>query len=505
MAFANIQGSNIGDGLRGIMLANDIFLQGGPDYQLCKDIYLFHPLGAKIAEKPIEIAQSQKRDISVTGAGTCEAECKQEFEATWRKIEADTHIFNVMSLSRVYGAAVIAVLEDGVENRKAVDYWNLHKKNPSFNVYDPLNVAGSLVLSQDTLMKSFLKVQNIAVGSEQFHRSRARAIFNENPMYISWTSSAYGYTGRSVYQRALLPMKSFVQTMVTDDMVARKAGVIVAKIKQAGSVVNQKMRNALGFKRNVVQEAETGNVISIGTEGEEIQSLDLKNLSEPFQGSRKNILENIASAVPMPAKMLTEESFSTGLAEGSEDAKAQARYVDRIREKMDSLYVWFDKITMHLAWTPEFFARMQETYEDEYGKMSYEEFFWNCSNSFKAQWPSLLKEPESDLVKVEETKLKAVIEWTQVLLPNIPPEERAEVIKWANDQFNNMPMLFGAQLNLNYDIIADYDKTPEGEDTKDFGEPNLTHAHDSMDKFGQKLIEYLEKRENERKRLTLVK
>jgi len=144
-------------------------------------------------------------------------------------------------------------------------------------------------------------------------------------------------------------------------------------------------------------------------------------------------------------------------------------------------------------------------YKEEYGGMDYKTFFWNCHNSFKAQWPSLLKEPDSELIKVEEAKIKAIIEWVQVLLPNVPPEDRAETLKWANDQFNNMPMLFGAQLNLNYERISEFDNTPEGE-PKDFGEPNLTHAHDSVEAFSQKLIEYLEKRENERKRsLTVVR
>jgi len=33
-----------------------------------------------------------------------------------------------------------------------------------------------------------------------------------------YTQAAFGFVGRSVYQRPLYPLKSFVQTMITDDL-----------------------------------------------------------------------------------------------------------------------------------------------------------------------------------------------------------------------------------------------------------------------------------------------
>lgn len=500
MATFNIvgpMGSNVGPMLNSIMSAGDVWTQSGPDYQLCKDIYLAHPLGAKIAEKPIELAQSQKREISIQGAGTAADRVREQFEDTWRKLSVDNIIFNTVSLSRVYGAAAVALIEDGVPFSKAVDYKTLHKKAITFNVYDPLNIAGSLVLNQNPMSATFLQVTEIAVSGNSFHRSRARVMMNENPIYISYTNSAFGYTGRSVYQRALLPLKSFVQTMQTDDLVSVKAGVIVAMIKQAGSFVNQRMRTFLGFKRDIVKEARNGNVISIGTENEKIESLNLQNLDGPFQAARKNIIENIASAVPMPAQMLTEESFSTTFSEGSEDSKAQARYIDRFREKMESLYTWFDKITWHRAWTPEFFDILKAEFPDEFEDMEHEEFFWKCANSFKAQWPSLLKEPDSELVKVDEVKLKAVIAWVEVLLPNLPQDQKAEVIKWANDQFNELKLLFGSTLQLDYEAIAEFEPATPPEQ---FGEPKpFSHDADDMphdtkqalENMTQTIMEYL--------------
>lgn len=495
-AFSNVQGSNVGQALLQLIQSDDIAVGDGPGYELCKNIYLHHPLGAKIASKPIEIAQSEKRDISVNGAGTASDKVRDEFEKKWKSMNGDGLISNIMTLSRVYGAAAIALLEEGVENRKPVDLKNLYKKNISFNVYDPLNIAGGLQLSQDPLSMNFLHVMNIAVSGDAFHRSRARVMMNEDPIYISWTSSSYGYAGRSVYQRALLPLKSFVQTMITDDMVSRKAGIIVAKIKQVGSIINQRMRTMFGFKRDVVKEAETENVISISTE-EDIQSIDLKNISEPFKLARMNIIENIASAVPMPAQMLTEESFGASFHEGSEDARAQARFVRRMQERMDPLYDWLDIIIMRLAWTPEFFYTIQAEYPEEFKETEFEDFFWRCSNSYKAMWPSMLKEPDSELAKVDKIKLEAITQLAQVLLPNIPKEEKAKVIMWICDQFNELKMLFaGNKLELDFEAIANFeDPTP----AKEIPASKDEFRSDSIELFQTKLMDALERMKEEKK------
>jgi hypothetical protein len=480
MATANIigpVGSNLG-ALGALLTAGDVWTASGPDYQLCKDIYLFHPLGAKIAEKPIELAQSQKREIAVPGARTANDKVVAEFEKVWNAHDADNVIFQATSQSRVYGAAVVAMREDGVDPAKAVDFAKLHEKKIVFYIYDPLNVSGSLVLDQNPLSATFMQITEVAVSGQGYHRSRCRVVMNENPIYISYTNSAYGYVGRSVYQRALLPLKSFVQTMITNDMISVKAGVIIAKIKQAGAIINQAARRLLGMKRDVVKEAKVGNVISIGTDNEAIESINFQNLEGPFNQARKNILEDIASAVPMPAQMLTEESFGSSMREGTEDSRAQARFVDRMREKMQPQYDWMDRIIMRKAWTPEFFKTMQAEFPDEFKDVEFEQFFWSCANSFKAQWPSFMKEPDSELIKVDDVKLRAIIAWCEVLFPLLPPDQKAEVIKWANDEFNNLRLLFSSTLMLDYEEIAAYEP-PKAEGG--FGGPDA--RNDAVEEF----------------------
>ena len=51
-------------------------------------------------------------------------------------------------------------------------------------------------------------------------------------------------------------MKSFVNSMVTDDMVVRKAGLLIAMLKQAGSVINNIMARFSAFKRELLKAGE---------------------------------------------------------------------------------------------------------------------------------------------------------------------------------------------------------------------------------------------------------
>ena len=456
-------------------------LPGQPlSYDICKKLYLWHPHGAKMAEKPVAIAQSQARDI--TCSDSPEDLVVEAFEKEWDRMKADHIIYSAVVQSRVYGIASIALLEDETSTADPVDFDDLWQKKISFNVYDPLNTAGSLVLSQDPLSMEFQHSAEIRVNNAMFHRSRTRVIMNEFPIYISFTSSTYGFSGRSIYQRSLYPMKSFIQTMITNDMVSVKAGVIIAKIKQYGATITNTMLGALGIKRNVVKEAVVGNVISIGAEGEAIESINLQNLEGPFKMARQNIIEDEASGAGMPAKMLTEESFSAAFSEGSEDAREQSRYIMKLRRVMQPLYDFMDEVCMHRAWNPDFIDQIRQTHKN-YAKMDDEAIFYQWKDSFRAQWPTLLTEPDSELVKVDDVKLKAMIAIVEVLMPRLDSENFGKVIEWLADNMNEMKMLFGSPLILNYDTLEKgFEETKDqGGEDKDVKPGKPFGAADSAD------------------------
>lgn len=442
-------------------------IQPGDDasYQLCKTIYAYHPLGGKLVDFPIAMAQSAQRRIAVPKGP--EERLVEAFNKEWAAINADKVIADLCSTSRRYGVASVALIVDGVPTDRPVDYRQLSDAKLGFNVLDPLNTAGSLVLDQNPNAIDFMKVKDIVVQGKTYHRSRTVTLLNEAPIYIEYTNSAFGYVGRSVYQRALFPLKTFVSTMITDDMIVTKAGVLVAKMKQQSSAIDQVMSFIQGQKRQVLKEARTGNVISIG-EDEFIESIDLKNLEAPYTLARTNVIENIASASGTPAKIILAETFAEGFGEGTEDAKHIAQYISRMREWMEPAYAFFTKIVQYRAWNAEFYKTLQNDFPDLKG-VGYTKAFYDWCNSFAAEWPSLLEEPESEKVKVADVQLKAVIAMLEVLMPSVDPTNKSLLIQWACDNFNSLKLLFTSPLTLDFEQLEQH-LEEEAEAAKDLRE-----------------------------------
>lgn len=421
-------------------------------YQTCKTIYLFHPLGGKMVDRPIKMAMNESRTVHISQAYGIEQRLRDAFEREWKALGADKHIANAARISRIYGVSAIAMLVDNQEPSSAVDYRTLYKHNVTFNILDPLNTAGSIVLNQDPNAQDFQKVDGIRVAGKPYHKSRCVVQQNEGPIYLAYNSAAFGFTGRSVYQRALFPLKSFIQTMRTDDMVSVKGGLLVTKIQGPSSVVNNMMQKLSGIKRMMLKRGKTGEVLQIGA-NDSIESIDLSNLEKPLDSSRNHILENIAAAADMPAIILNSETFAQGFGEGTEDARSVAVYIDNIREWLEPLYDYFIRICQYRAWSIEFFNSLRADFPEL--KNTYSLYFSSWINNFEYRWPSSLKEPESEKVKVDEIRFKAIVSMLEVLLPqvNTDDENRALLIEWAQTNANANESLFPQRLDLDIDSL----------------------------------------------------
>lgn len=421
-------------------------------YQTCKTIYLFHPLGGKMVDRPIKMAMNESRTVHISQAYGIEQRLRDAFEREWKALGADKHIANAARISRIYGVSAIAMLVDNQEPSSAVDYRTLYKHNVTFNILDPLNTAGSIVLNQDPNAQDFQKVDGIRVAGKPYHKSRCVVQQNEDPIYLAYNSAAFGFTGRSVYQRALFPLKSFIQTMRTDDMVSVKGGLLVTKIQGPSSVVNNMMQKFSGIKRMMLKRGKTGEVLQIGA-NDSIESIDLSNLEKPLDSSRNHILENIAAAADMPAIILNSETFAQGFGDGTEDARSVAVYIDNIREWLEPLYDYFIRICQYRAWSIEFFNSLRADFPEL--KNTYSLYFSSWINNFEYRWPSSLKEPESEKVKVDEIRFKAIVSMLEVLLPqvNTDDENRALLIEWAQTNANANESLFPQRLDLDIDSL----------------------------------------------------
>lgn len=433
-------------------------------YQTCKTIYLFHPLGGKMVDRPIKMAMNESRTVHISQAYGIEQRLRDAFEREWKALGADKHIANAARISRIYGVSAIAMLVDNQEPSSAVDYRTLYKHNVTFNILDPLNTAGSIVLNQDPNAQDFQKVDGIRVAGKPYHKSRCVVQQNEDPIYLAYNSAAFGFTGRSVYQRALFPLKSFIQTMRTDDMVSVKGGLLVTKIQGPSSVVNNMMQKLSGIKRMMLKRGKTGEVLQIGA-SDSIESIDLSNLEKPLDSSRNHILENIAAAADMPAIILNSETFAQGFGEGTEDARSVAVYIDNIREWLEPLYDYFIRICQYRAWSIEFFNSLRADFPEL--KNTYSLYFSSWINNFEYRWSSSLKEPESEKVKVDEIRFKAIVSMLEVLLPqvNTDDENRALLIEWAQTNANANESLFPQRLDLDIDSLKDNrPQQPQGEE-----------------------------------------
>lgn len=438
--------------LMALLDSDDIQPGSTAGYQTCKTIYLFHPLGGKMVDRPIKMAMNESRTVHISQAYGIEQRLRDAFEREWKALGADNHIANAARISRIYGVSAIAMLVDNQEPSSAVDYRTLYKHNVTFNILDPLNTAGSIVLNQDPNAQDFQKVEGIRVAGKPYHKSRCVVQQNEDPIYLAYNSAAFGFTGRSVYQRALFPLKSFIQTMRTDDMVAVKGGLLVTKIKGPSSVVNNMMQKLSGIKRMMLKRGKTGEVLQIG-DSDNIESIDLSNLEKPLDSARKHILENVAAAADMPAIILNSETFAQGFGEGTEDARAVAVYIDNIREWLDQLYAFFIRVCQYRAWSIEFFQSLRADFPEL--KNTYSLYFASWINNFEYRWPPSLKEPDSEKVKVDETRFKAIVSMLEVLLPqvNTDDENRALLIEWAQANANANENLFPQRLDLDIDSL----------------------------------------------------
>jgi hypothetical protein len=191
-------------------------------------------------------------------------------------------------------------------------------------------------------------------------------------------------------------------------------------------------------------------------EGETVESLNMNNLEGPLSVARRNIIENIATAADMPAKILLQETFAEGFGEGVEDANYVADYLDQMREWMKPAYTFFDKVTMYRAWNEEFYASLCEKYGKKEIGEDYQEAFYRWRDSFVASWPSLKREPESVRVQVEETKLQAILAVMQTLLPMADPDNKAKILEWMQANMNSSSNLFSNDLDLDFDALVEY-------------------------------------------------
>jgi hypothetical protein len=278
---------------------------------------------------------------------------------------------------------------------------------------------------------------------------------HEQPIWIQWTDSAFGFVGRSVYQRAFYPLKSFLISMLADQMIQDKLGLLVYKAKSPGSMIDMAARAFKAMQRTAIQGARTNNVLSIG-ESESLESLNLEHVSTAGEYSRNNILKNIATASGRPASFLNQDTLAEGFGEGSEDAKQIVRFIDRIRIEMEPAYNFMDQLVMRRAWNPQFYQSIQQKFPERYRKIKYKTALLEWMDNFTPTWPNLLSEPDSEKAKSSQLKIESADKIAKTLLAIADPETKGVIAEWLAEAVNSQKDFYTTPLEIDPEDIARY-------------------------------------------------
>lgn len=464
--FTSLGVGSLGSALDQLLLSNDAIVPGSdPGYQLCKTILSYHPLGLMLVSAPLRRAQSQNRIISVPVVG--EERIVKQFETTFQtigKLGATEIIHSLMMQSAAYGITSIGIGERGKDTNTPLNLAEMNADDLYFNILDPLNTAGSLVLSQDPNSPEYQKQGTVFVFGKEWHPSRTLSVLNEQPLYIEWSDSAFGFVGRSRYQRALYSLKTYLQIMVAVQWIAVKCGLLVWNTDTQTSVVDNLVQMFAGMKRAAIKSGVTNNVLQIGLE-DKLESLNLEHIAQALEMARVACLKDIASETGMPASIIAQETLTSGFGEGTEDAKKEAAYLNHIRETMAPAYSLMDKIVQHAAWTKEFYATVQRE-NKVYRGVKYETALIDWKQKFDAQWPNVLQEPESEKSKTADVQFKSALGYFEAMAPEVDPVNKVKLIMWMTEQVNEREELFASQLDFDEDLLLEFHEEKKERDAE---------------------------------------
>lgn len=428
-----------------------------PSYEDCKIMYVYHPLGARIIDAPIYLGFYRPRQITIDVGP--QDELIAAFEAEWNRIGeigALRYIIQTIRLSAIYGIAALGAGVPDVPTDRPLTDKEWLSPDLYFQVFDSLNTAGSLTLSQDPSNPNFLKPRHFVVNNEVYHLNRGVVLQNEDPLYIQWTSSAFGFTGRSKYMRAMYPLASYVRMMVAHNKIAEKLALLITKVKSPGSIVDRVTDSFFRKKLQQIKVAATGNVASVDID-ESIETLNMMNVDASGKFATDGIINDIASGAGMPGLLLTQDSLAQGFADGSEDAKQISSYIEAYRAQQEPIFRFFDRIVQRRAWTKEFWQAMRAKYPETMRGETYAASFQKWTGAFAPKWPSMVQQSDKEELEGQQKRFDSVVKLVEVFGSMITePQARADVIDWAAANINAQEKMFASPLILDTQAIADH-------------------------------------------------
>lgn len=430
-------------------------------YNLCKQLYVYHPLGKRIVDLPIDLTLNKERILNVKHE--LSPELIDQFNKKWKELNLTRAIRNLAVTSRLYGIAALFIkIKDIDDSENIPNDKNLNDYTITPLVYDALNIAGSATQNQNLESADFLELKEVYRSGQALAKDRSIILSNGDPIYIEYINSAYGFAGRSVFQNCASLLQSYVDVMGADNTVARKAALIIAKMQQSGSPTNLQGK-AFEQKRELILEGINNNILNVGI-NEDISTLNMTNVDNSIDTARRHIIEDIANAIDLPVVLLNGQKFTAGFGEGSEDTKNIGRHVDSKRQWLEPIFNFCDNLVMDLAWDFNFIDSLNSQNSSffdknlpiEEKKRIYKIRFQELKNGFSYSFPSFLTETESEILDGDVKKINSIKTIFDSVYDKVDPQTKSQLICWMMDNFNDLRSVNKVKIDYDPEEIEEF-------------------------------------------------
>ena len=371
-------------------------------YDECKDLYLHWPLGKRVVTAITNFAMSAPREITFKDLPQ---DCVTMYEKTLNNFKVVDIVRQTANYSRMYGMSAVFIAHKTKKPNEPLEYDDLNPNDISFNILDPLNLAG-IQISQNPLSLAYQKVTQVLVNGVSVHPSRICIIFNDIPLYLRWIPSTYSWGSPSVFENMRALVKSWNRCVIALERMATKAGSIIVKHRD-GSVMNAITKRAVDETLEQIRNMQNDGIGSF----EKDASLELFNLTgvevvdSIIEQMNKLIMMALADT---PSNILLDKDLSSGLSEGSEDAKSMIMAVEYFRNKaLSPIYKFLDFYLLRMCFRDE---ALQELKANNASDIKYDiaTLREKVLQGFHVEFANLQPETESEKVQNISTQLDAL-------------------------------------------------------------------------------------------------
>jgi hypothetical protein len=214
------------------------------------------------------------------------------------------------------------------------------------------------------------------------------------------------------------------------------------------------MAVATGKKRENVKISENEGVLSIG-KNDSIESLNLQNIDKALNAARDNIISDIAAGSDVPAILIKDEAFSNGFGEGKEDSKAISQYVDGVRQVIEPVMDYFERMVRYIAWNEDFYNSLKNDFPDIITE-DYQTTFRMWEREFDAQWQELVEESPDKRRKSDSEVVQQAAGLFAILAPQLDPINRAMAADWLSNVTNATETYGDSPMIIDKDALSRY-------------------------------------------------